>query len=148
MTVTKNKATKKKATGSKTDFQRNLEKGAEDIRQAVNKNIININKKNHWSLDLYTKQDMVNFIKKYNLEELIIKLGRIHSKMIQDAMDANYQAYLDRKDQERGTMIQKDQVTKHQERNDDELKSLKKELATTRRKLTIALKKQEKGGEA
>ena len=143
-TVKTKTTTKKTTTVSKQVDTKNLEKGVNDLRNLVNSHICNINKKNRWSIDLYTKEEINTFVKKHNLETILIYLGKYHDLAIQEAIDANHHAYLDKKDNERGTMQPKTVQQEYQERLQSEMDSMKKDMAKLTKIVNKALKK---GGE-
>lgn len=144
MTAKTKTTTKKTTTVSKQVDTKNLEKGVNDLRNLVNSHICNINKKKHWHIDLYTKKEMDTFVKKHNLNKVLEYLGKYHDIAVQEALDANYQDYLDKKDNERGTMQNKTKQQEYQERLQSEMDSMKKDMAKLTKVVNKALKK---GGE-
>lgn len=139
--------TKKTTTVSKEVDTKNLVKGVADIAEVVNHHICNINKKKHSSVELYTLEEVTDYVKANKLTKLATQLGTLHNTLINNALEANYLKYLEKKDNERKYIKDeddnKDTATKHEERLQDEFDSMKKEIAKLTKLVSQAIKKGE-----
>lgn len=63
-------------------------KGAQDIRKVVNEHIININRLYHTRVELYTDQEILDYLDRRDLKDIAIKLGQIHDVLVNHARDA------------------------------------------------------------
>lgn len=145
----KKSVVKKTTTSKKTTSASNNEnaiyfmKGANDLQSILNNHICNINKKRRSSHELYTPEEVIELIKKHNLEITITALGKIHKLAIQQRVEETSIKLQEQK--EYGTMQEKDEHTKHEERLQQEIDSMKKEVAKMKKLLNKATA--EKGGE-
>ena len=144
----KKSVVKKTTTSKKTTPASNNEnaiyfmKGANDLQSILNNHICNINKKRRSSHELYTPEEVIELIKKHNLEITITALGKIHNLAIQQRVEETSIKLQEQK--EYGTMQEKDEHTKHEERLQQEFDSMKKEFTELVKVVNEALKK---GGE-
>lgn len=84
----------KKTVGKTTELGM---KGARDILTLVNAHICNINKKNRYSLELYTEEQIMNYVtKNEHLQALAVQLGQVHNVLIDTALD-NWHKSLEKK---------------------------------------------------
>ena len=77
--------TNKKTVGKTTELGM---KGAQDIRKVVNEHIININRLYHTRVELYTDQEILDYLDRRDLKDVAIKLGQIHDVLVNHARDA------------------------------------------------------------
>ena len=77
--------TNKKTVGKTTELGM---KGAQDIRKVVNEHIININRLYHTRVELYTDQEILDYLERRDLKDIAIKLGQIHDVLVNHARDA------------------------------------------------------------
>lgn len=63
-------------------------KGAQDIRKVVNEHIININRLYHTRVELYTDQEILDYLERKDLKDIAVKLGQIHDVLVNHARDA------------------------------------------------------------
>ena len=77
--------TNKKTVGKTTELGM---KGAQDIRKVVNEHIININRLYHTRVELYTDQEILDYLERKNLKDIAVKLGQIHDVLVDHARDA------------------------------------------------------------
>lgn len=77
--------TNKKTVGKTTELGM---KGAQDIRKVVNEHIININRLYHTRVELYTDQEILDYLDRRDLKDIAIKLGQIHDVLVNHARDA------------------------------------------------------------
>ena len=77
--------TNQKTVGKTTELGM---KGAQDIRKVVNEHIININRLYHTRAELYTDQEIVDYLDRRDLKDIAIKLGQIHDVLVNHARDA------------------------------------------------------------
>ena len=75
----------KKTVGKTTELGM---KGAQDIRKVVNEHIININRLYHTRVELYTDQEILDYLERRDLKDIAIKLGQIHDVLVNHARDA------------------------------------------------------------
>ena len=75
----------KKTVGKTTELGM---KGAQDIRKVVNEHIININRLYHTRVELYTDQEILDYLERKNLKDIAVKLGQIHDVLVNHARDA------------------------------------------------------------
>lgn len=128
--------TNKKTVGKTTELGM---KGAKDIMNIVNKHICNINKKNGYSIDLYTQAEIVAYINKSDaLKNLVVQLGQVHNKLVDTALDAWYTSLKEKHPSE---------VTPKKESNLEQqskamVETSKKAAQQTRAKINKALYKQ------
>ena len=83
MTAKTKTTTKKTTPASNNENATYFMKGANDLQSILNNHICNINKKRHSSHELYTPEEVIELIKKYNLVVTITALGKIHNLAIQ-----------------------------------------------------------------
>lgn len=77
---------KSKTVGKTTELGM---KGAKDIMSIVNTHICNINKKNKYSIELYTQEEILAYINKNEkLRQLAVQLGQVHNELVDHALDA------------------------------------------------------------
>ena len=77
--------TNKKTVGKTTELGM---KGAQDIRKVVNEHIININRLYHTRVELYTDQEILDYLERRDLKDIAVKLGQIHDVLVNHARDA------------------------------------------------------------
>lgn len=77
--------TNQKTVGKTTELGM---KGAQDIRKVVNEHIININRLYHTRVELYTDQEILDYLERRDLKDIAIKLGQIHDVLVNHARDA------------------------------------------------------------
>ena len=77
--------TNQKTVGKTTELGM---KGAQDIRKLVNEHIININRLYHTRVELYTDQEILDYLERKDLKDIAVKLGQIHDVLINHARDA------------------------------------------------------------
>ena len=77
--------TNQKTVGKTTELGM---KGAQDIRKVVNEHIININRLYHTRVELYTDQEILDYLNRKDLKDIAIKLGQIHDVLVNHARDA------------------------------------------------------------
>ena len=77
--------TNQKTVGKTTELGM---KGAQDIRKVVNEHIININRLYHTRVELYTDQEILDYLDRRDLKDIAIKLGQIHDVLVNHARDA------------------------------------------------------------
>lgn len=77
--------TNQKTVGKTTELGM---KGAQDIRKVVNEHIININRLYHTRVELYTDQEILDYLERRDLKDVAIKLGQIHDVLVNHARDA------------------------------------------------------------
>ena len=75
----------KKTVGKTTELGM---KGAQDIRKVVNEHIININRLYHTRVELYTDQEILDYLERRDLKDIAVKLGQIHDVLVNHARDA------------------------------------------------------------
>ena len=75
----------KKTVGKTTELGM---KGAQDIRKVVNEHIININRLYHTRVELYTDQEILDYLERRDLKDTAVKLGQIHDVLVNHARDA------------------------------------------------------------
>lgn len=83
MTAKTKTTTKKTTPASNNENAAYLMKGANDLQSILNNHICNINKKRHSSHVLFTPEEIIELIKKYNLVVTVTALGKIHDLAIQ-----------------------------------------------------------------
>ena len=94
----------KKTVGKTTELGM---KGARDILTLVNAHICNINKKNRYSLELYTEEQIMNYVtKNEHLQALAVQLGQVHNVLIDTALD-NWHKSLEKKTTKKATKKKK-----------------------------------------
>lgn len=77
--------TNQKTVGKTTELGM---KGAQDIRKVVNEHIININRLYHTRVELYTDQEILDYLNRKDLKDIAVKLGQIHDVLVNHARDA------------------------------------------------------------
>lgn len=77
--------TNQKTVGKTTELGM---KGAQDIRKVVNEHIININRLYHTRVELYTDQEILDYLERKDLKDIAVKLGQIHDVLVNHARDA------------------------------------------------------------
>ena len=77
--------TNQKTVGKTTELGM---KGAQDIRKVVNEHIININRLYHTRVELYTDQEILDYLDRRDLKDIAVKLGQIHDVLVNHARDA------------------------------------------------------------
>lgn len=77
--------TNQKTVGKTTELGM---KGAQDIRKVVNEHIININRLYHTRVELYTDQEILDYLDRRDLKDIAVKLGQIHDVLVDHARDA------------------------------------------------------------
>ena len=77
--------TNQKTVGKTTELGM---KGAQDIRKVVNEHIININRLYHTRVELYTDQEILDYLERRDLKDIAVKLGQIHDVLVNHARDA------------------------------------------------------------
>ena len=75
----------KKTVGKTTELGM---KGVQDIRKVVNEHIININRLYHTRVELYTDQEILDYLERRDLKDIAVKLGQIHDVLVNHARDA------------------------------------------------------------
>lgn len=87
--ATQNKTAGKTATKNEIGM-----KGVSDIRCLVNQHIVNINKKNGTHVDLYTEQEIYDYLNKKGVKVVAYQLAVIHEDLVQRAINAQLVAYV------------------------------------------------------
>ena len=75
----------KKTVGKTTELGM---KGAQDIRKVVNEHNINMNRLYHTRVELYTDQEILDYLERRDLKDIAVKLGQIHDVLVNHARDA------------------------------------------------------------
>ena len=127
--------TNKKTVGKTTELGM---KGAQDIRKVVNEHIININRLYHTRVELYTDQEILDYLERRDLKDIAIKLGQIHDVLVNHARDAYRIALNETHPSEKAP--KKESNMKQQSKAIQE--TTKKAAAQTRAKMNKALYKQ------
>ena len=125
----------KKTVGKTTELGM---KGAQDIRKVVNEHIININRLYHTRVELYTDQEILDYLERRDLKDIAIKLGQIHDVLVNHARDAYRIALNETHPSERAP--KKESNMKQQSKAIQE--TTKKAAAQTRAKMNKELYKQ------
>lgn len=125
----------KKTVGKTTELGM---KGAQDIRKVVNEHIININRLYHTRVELYTDQEILDYLERKDLKDIAVKLGQIHDVLVNHARDAYRIALNETHPSEKAP--KKESNMKQQSEAIQE--TTKKAAAQTRAKMNKALYKQ------
>lgn len=125
----------KKTVGKTTELGM---KGAQDIRKVVNEHIININRLYHTRVELYTDQEILDYLERRDLKDIAVKLGQIHDVLVDHARDAYRIALNETHPSEKAP--KKESNMKQQSEAIQE--TTKKAAAQTRAKMNKALYKQ------
>ena len=125
----------KKTVGKTTELGM---KGAQDIRKVVNEHIININRLYHTRVELYTDQEILDYLERRDLKDIAVKLGQIHDVLVNHARDAYRIALNETHPSEKAP--KKESNMKQQSEAIQE--TTKKAAAQTRAKMNKALYKQ------
>ena len=113
-------------------------KGAQDIRKVVNEHIININRLYHTRVELYTDQEILDYLERKNLKDIAVKLGQIHDVLVDHARDA-YRIALNETHPSEKTPKSKSNTVQQSEAIQE---TTKKATAQTRAKMNKELYKQ------
>ena len=113
-------------------------KGAQDIRKVVNEHIININRLYHTRVELYTDQEILDYLERRDLKDIAVKLGQIHDVLVDHARDA-YRIALNETHPSEKTPKSKSNTVQQSEAIQE---TTKKATAQTRAKMNKELYKQ------
>lgn len=127
--------TNQKTVGKTTELGM---KGAQDIRKVVNEHIININRLYHTRVELYTDQEILDYLNRKDLKDIAIKLGQIHDVLVNHARDA-YRIALNETHPSEKTPKKESNMRQQSEAIQE---TTKKAAAQTRAKMNKALYKQ------
>ena len=127
--------TNQKTVGKTTELGM---KGAQDIRKVVNEHIININRLYHTRVELYTDQEILDYLERRDLKDIAVKLGQIHDVLVNHARDA-YRIALNETHPSEKTPKKESNMKQQSEAIQE---TTKKAAAQTRAKMNKALYKQ------